>query len=90
MVYDNLGLYSPKMKGANWLKLICHQGRSLGNIFSQSGIFGANVWYSLILLHNLVCQMQNKQMSQLVAYSGNICVECGGGQLRQRSANMVV
>ena len=28
------GVYSSKMKGANWLKLVCHQGRSLVNIFS--------------------------------------------------------
>ena len=31
--------------------------------------------YLLIWLHSLVCQMHNKQMSQLVAYSGHICVE---------------
>ena len=29
----------------------------------------------LIWLHSLVWQMHNKQMSQLVAYGGNICVE---------------
>ena len=31
--------------------------------------------YYLIWLHSLVCQIHNKQMSQLVAYSGNTCVE---------------
>ena len=38
-----------------------------------------NIWYRsvvvfLIWLHSLVCQIHNKQMSQLVAYSGSICV----------------
>ena len=82
-----LGIYSPKMKGANWLKFICHQGRSLVNNFSLSNNWYKSVVLLLIWLHSLVCQIHNKQMSQLVAYSGNICVwvvscnECGGWQL---------
>ena len=78
------GVYSPKMKGANRLKFICHQGRSLVNNFSLCNNWYKSVVLSLIWLHSLVCQIHNKQMSQLVAYSGNICVwvvscnECGG------------
>ena len=40
-----LGVYSPKMKGANWLKFICHQGRSLVNNFSL-----CNNWYKSVVL----------------------------------------
>ena len=65
---------SPKMKDANWLKLICHQGRSLMNIFSLWNIWYKSVILSLIWLHSLVCQIHNKQMSQLVANGSNICV----------------
>ena len=61
------------MKGANRLKLICHQGRSLVNIFSLWNIWYKSVVLSLIWLHSLVCQIYNKQMLQVVAYSGNIC-----------------
>ena len=68
------GVYSPKMKGANWLKFICHQGRSLVNNFSLCNNLYKSVVLSLIWLHSFVCQIHNKQMSQLVAYSGNICV----------------
>ena len=81
LVQYRTGIYSPKMKGANWLK-----GRSLVNIFSLWNIWYKSVVLSLIWLHSLVCQIHNKQMSQLVAYSGNICVwvvscnECGGWQ----------
>ena len=56
-------VYSPKMKGANWLKLICHQGRSLVNIFSLWNIWYKSVVLSLIWLHSLVCQIQDKRMS---------------------------
>ena len=69
---------------------------SLVNNFSL-----CNNWYKtvvleslLIWLHSLVCQIHNKQMSQLVAYSSNICVwvvscnECGGWQFGQRSASI--
>ena len=85
-----------KMKGTNWLKSIkwCHQGRSLVNNFSLCNNLYKRVVLSLIWLHSLVCQIHNKQMSQLVAYSGNICVrvvscdECGGWQLGRRSASM--
>jgi len=82
-----LGVYIPKMKGANWLKSICHQGRSLVNIFSLCNNWYRSVVLLLIWLHSLVCQIHNKQMSQLVAYRCNICVwlvscnECGGCQL---------
>ena len=85
---------SPKMKGANWLKFICHQGRSLVNNFSLCNNLYKSVVLSLIWLHSLVRQIHNKQMSQLVAYSGNICVwvvsynECGGWQLGQCSASI--
>ncbi len=88
------GVYSPKMKGANRLKFICHQGRSLVNNFSLCNNWYKNVVLLLIWLHSLVCQILNKQMSQLVAYSGNICVwvvscnECGGWQLGRRSASI--
>ena len=50
-----------------------------------------SVVLSLIWLHSLVCQILNKQMSQLVAYSSNICVwvvscnECVGWQFGRRS-----
>ena len=70
-----LGVYSPKMKGANWLKSICHQGRSLGNIFSLCNNLYKSVLLLLIWLHSLVCQIHDKQMSQLAAYSCSICVE---------------
>ena len=86
------GVYSPIMKGANWLKFICHQGRSLVNNFSLCNNWYKSVVLLLIWLHSLVYQIHNKQMSQLVAYSGNICVwvvwcnECGGWQLGRRSA----
>ena len=76
---------APKMKGANWLKLICYQGRSLVDIFSLWNIWYKSVVLFLIWLHSLVCQTRNKQMSQLVAYSSKICVwvvscnEWGGG-----------
>ena len=82
------------MKGANWLKFVCHQGRSLVNIFSLWNIWYKTVVLSLIWLHSLVCQIHNKQMSQPVAYSGNICVwvvscnECGGWHLGQCSASI--
>ena len=88
----HLSVYSPKMKGANWLKFICHQGRSLVNNFSLCNNWYKSVVLLLIWLHSLVCQIHNKQMSQLVANSGNICVwvvwcnECGGWQLGRRSA----
>ena len=68
------GVYSPKMKGANRLKSICHQGRSLVNTFSFCNNLYKSVVLSLICLHSLVCQIHNKQRSQLAAYSGNICV----------------
>jgi len=45
------------------------------NIFSLWNIWYKSVILSLIWLHSLVCQIHNKQMSQLVAYSGNVCVE---------------
>ena len=89
-----LGVYSPKMKGANRLKFICHQGRSLVNNFSLCNNWYKSVVLLLIWLHSLVCQILNKQMSQLVAHSGNICVwvvscnECGGWQLGRRSASI--
>ena len=88
------GVYSPRMKGANWLKFICHQGRSLVNNFSLCNNLYKSVVLSLIWLHSIVCQIHNKQMSQLVAYSGNICVwvvscnECGGWGLGRRSASI--
>ena len=68
------GVYSPKMKGANRLKFICHQGRSLVNNFSLCNNGYKSVALSLMWLHSLVCQIHNKQISQLVSYSGNICV----------------
>ena len=43
-----------------------------------------------------MCQIHTKRMSQLVAYSGNICVwvvsrnECGGWQIGRRSASITV
>ena len=80
------GVYSPKIKGANWLKFTCHQGRSLVNNFSLCNNWYKSVVLPLIWSYSLVCQIHNKQMSQLVAYSGNICVsvvscnECGGWQ----------
>ena len=55
------------------------------NIFSLCNDWYKTVVLSLIRLHSLVCHIHIKQMSQLVAYSGNICVrvvscnECGGG-----------
>ena len=45
------------------------------NIFSLWNIWYKSVILSLIWLHSLVCQIHNKQMLQLVAYSGNVCVE---------------
>ena len=81
---STLGVYSPKMKDANWLKLTWHQERSLLNIFSLWNIWYKSMVLSLIWLYILVCQINKKQMSQLVAHSGNICVwvvscnECGG------------
>ena len=81
-------VYSPKMKGANWLKLMCHPGRSLVNIFSLWNII---VWYksvvlNIIWLHSLVCQIHTKQMSQQVAYGGNICVvSCDEGRQVDRA-----
>ena len=65
-----LGVYSPKMKGAKRLKCICHQGRSLVNNFSLCNNWYKSVVLLLIWLHSLVCQIHNKQISQLVAYSG--------------------
>ena len=65
-----LGVYSPKMKGAKRLKFICHQGRSLVNNFSLCNNWYKSVVLLLIWLHSLVCQIHNKQISQLVAYSG--------------------
>ena len=44
------------------------------NIFSLWNIWYKSVVLSLIWLHSLVCQIHNKQMLQLVAHSGNICV----------------
>ena len=81
------------MKGTNWLKLICHQGRSLVT-FSVWNISYKSVVLSLIWLLGFLYQIHNKRMSQLVAYSGNICVwvvscnECGGWQLGRRSASI--
>ena len=43
------------------------------NIFSLCNNMYKSVLLSLIWLHSLVCQIHNKQMSQLVAHSGNIC-----------------
>ena len=54
-IKDNSGVYSPKMKGANWLKLICPQGRSLVNTFSVWNIWYKTVVLSLIWMHSLVC-----------------------------------
>ena len=88
------GVYSPKMKGANQLKFVCHQGKSLVNNFSLCNNWYKSVVLSLIWLHSLVCPTPNKQMSQLVAYSGNICVwvvscnECGGWQFGRCSASI--
>ena len=70
----NNSVYSLRLKGANSLKFICHQGRSLVNTFSFWNIWHKSVVLSLIWLHSSVCQIHNKQMSRLVAYSGNICV----------------
>ena len=90
------GIYCPKMKGANWLKLMCSQGKSQVNIFSLWNIWYKSVVPSLIWLHSSVCQIHNKQMSKLVAYSSNICVwvvscnECGGWQLGPHSAMVPV
>ena len=59
-------------------------------------IFACYFRKSSIWLHSLVCQIHNKKMLQLVAYSGNICVwvvscnECGGWQLGRCSASMIV
>ena len=50
LVQYRTGIYSPKMKGANWLK-----GRSLVNIFSLWNIWYKSVVLSLIWLHSLVC-----------------------------------
>ena len=46
-----------------------------GEHFQSLEYLVQKVVLSLIWLHSLVCQIRNKQMSQLVAYSGNICVE---------------
>ena len=55
------GIYCPKMKGANWLKLMCSQGKSQVNIFSLWNIWYKSVVPSPIWLHRLVCQIHNKQ-----------------------------
>ena len=54
------GIYCPKMKGANWLKLMCSQGKSQVNIFSLWNIWYKSVVPSLIWLHSSVCQIHNK------------------------------
>ena len=46
-----------------------------GEHFRLWNIRYKSVVLSLIWLHSLVCLIPNKQMSQLVAYSGSICVE---------------
>ena len=45
-----------------------------GEQFCLWNIRYKSVVLSLIWLHSLVCWIPNKQMSQLVAYSGSICV----------------
>ena len=67
------------MNGANWLKIIImSSGDITGEHLQSLEYLVQKVVLSLIWLHSLVCQIRNKQMwqmSQLVAYSGNICVE---------------
>ena len=50
-------------------------GEITGEHFQSLEYLVQKVVLSLIWSHSLVCQMHNKQMSQLAAYSGNICVE---------------
>ena len=84
----------PKMKGANWLKLICHQGRSLVNIFSLWNIWYESVVLFLIWLHSLECQILKKTNITTSGLERQYlcwvvsCHECGGWQLGQCTASM--
>ena len=49
------GLYSPGIKGANWLNVICHLGSTLVSIFSLWNIWYKSVVLNLMWLHGLVC-----------------------------------
>ena len=76
----------PQNERCQPIKVHMSTGRSLVNNFSLCSNWYKSVVLSLIWLHSLVCPIHNKQMSQLVAYSGNICVwvvscnECGDAQ----------
>ena len=91
---ENLAFTTPKWKVPILMKAHVSSGEITGNIFSLWNIWYKTVVLSLICLYSLVCQIHNKQMWQLVAYSGSICVwvvscnECGGWQLGRHSAGI--